>query len=275
MPIPKSLFSVILLLLTIAVVYIFHNELICRAQLMILGSIRQRSFLSNAGLRPPGDLLQKNQIYSLKGLDRIWPHRVNSIRRLRYLYPDFAAFECDIRFDVGSRQLYIGHEPEDIGTLLFSDYLDQVDRNHKLFWLDVKNLNSQNLESFCMAIEELDHRYGIKNRILIESPDTTALIRIKALGWLGSLYLPADLASDLNNQNNSITAIRAFVNRHSSIISQDIRMHDFLSANFPHVRQLTWDIRFKDALNQDRLLKLANDSSLLLCLINIKSPGYR
>jgi hypothetical protein len=275
MPKHKTFLPVFLLVIIIAMLNIFRNDLINRTQLLILGRIRQKAFLSNALLTVPGDLGRKNQIYSLKGLDRIWPHRVNSIQRLRYLYPDFAGFECDIRFDAASRLLYVAHDPEDISPLVFSDYLSQADREHKLFWLDVKNLDSLNLELFCAAIQQLDQRYDIKNRIIIESADTSALIRINALGWLGSLYLPADLSGGLIDQNKSMVAITTFLNNHPTLISQDIGMHDFITAHFRQVKQLTWDIRFKDALNQDLLLKLANDTSLLICLINVKSPGYR
>lgn len=237
--------------------------------------IREKAILSNTFLNQAGNLTPQHQIYSLKGLDRIWPHRVNSIRRLRYLYSQFAGFECDIRFDQASGNLYIAHDPDEISPLVFRDYLSCCDPAHKLFWLDVKNLDSGNLNSFCSLLQQLDRSYKIKNRIIIESPDTSALQQLDQLGWLCSLYLPSGFPVDTAEQTQWTDAINSFLKRNPGFISQDARLHDFMTTHFKQSKQLIWDIRFRDGMNKDLLLKRANDTSLLVCLINVKSPGYR
>jgi len=271
----KLLPTLLLLVIAVAIIYFFRNVLINQVQLQVLGMIRKRAVFSNAVFVRPGNSHQQHHLYSLKGLDRIWPHRVNSIQRLHYLYPDFVGFECDIQFDAASGKLYIAHDSDDLNSLVFTDYLGREDKDHKLFWLDVKNLDSLNQESFCSDLEQLDQQYEIKNRVIIESPNSAVLNRLNQSGWLCSLYLPSAFPAELSDSQNSIGAIAHYLKTNTGLISQDASLHDLMTKNFPQAKQLIWDIRFRDALNKDLLLKLANDSSILLCLINVKSPGYR
>jgi hypothetical protein len=249
------------------VIFLFRYELINSFQRQILNSIRKKAIVSNHFFIP-GNVSPNHLIYSLKGLDRIWPHRVNSLRRLKYLYNSFAGFECDVRFDVTSSHLYVAHDPEDLSTLVFTDYLLQEGKDHKLFWLDVKNLQSFNTIAFCGLLERLDKRFFIKNRIIIESPNFEALEQVREQGWLTSYYMPSEnVALDYH--------LPAILQDEPGLISQDISMHDFMTKNFPGKKQLIWDIRFWDCMSRKTLLKNANDTTVLVFLINVKSPGYR
>jgi hypothetical protein len=271
----KLFSTLVLLVVGFAIIYVFRDVLINQVQLHLLGKIRKRAVFSNAVFARPGNSHQQHRLYSLTGLDRIWPHRVNSIRRLHFLYPDFAGFECDIQFDAASNKLFIAHDSDDINSPVFTDYLSGEDKDHKLFWLDVKNLDSLNQESFCSDLQQLDQQYDIKNRVIIESPNSAVLSRINKSGWLCSLYLPSAFSKQASDSQNSMGDIAGYLQTNTGLISQDASLHDLMTKDFPQAKQLIWDIRFKDALNKDLLLKLANDSSLLLCLINVKSPGYR
>jgi len=249
------------------VIFLFRYELINSLQRQILNSIRKKAIVSNH-LFAGADGTPRHLIYSLTGLDRIWPHRVNSLRRLKYLYNNFAGFECDVRFDAASGHLYVAHDPEDLSPLVFADYLLQEGRDHKLFWLDVKNLTSLNAEAFCALLDLLDKKFFIKNRILIESPNLEALDLVRLHGWLTSYYMPSEqLALDYQ--------LPAIFKDEPGFISQDISMHGFMTKYFPGKKQLIWDIRFWDCMSRKNLLKNANDTTALVFLINVKSPGYR
>jgi hypothetical protein len=249
------------------VIFLFRTELLNSFQRQILNSIREKAFVSNhffiQGNGSPNHL-----IYSLRGLDRIWPHRVNSLRRLKYLYNNFAGFECDVRFDAISSHLFVAHDPEDLSSLVFSDFLLQEGKAHKLFWLDLKNLEAVNTEAFCGLLERLDKKFLIKNRIIIESSNFEALEQVRQQGWLTSYYMPAEnVAVDYH--------LPSILKDQPGLISQDISMHDFMTKNFPGKKQLIWDLRFWDCMSRKTLLKNANDTTVLVCLINVKSPGYR
>jgi len=261
--------------------FVFRNEAIQWLQSELLKSLRGKAIVNNHALLQDSSASQ-HLIYTLKGTDRLWPHRVNSLRRLKYLYPAFSGFECDIRFDASTGGFRIGHDPADVmGTLTFSDYL-RSDPGHKLFWLDVKNLGSDNIGAFCDRLQQLDRQYDIRRRLVIECYDTASAARIGELGYLSALNTsrlsdatdPAP-ASDTGYRTAYRDAIDRLIPRKIKILSGDIRALPFLKTNFPGGKLITWDIRFLDGMNREILLRYANDTSLLICLINVKSPGYR
>ncbi|HMH34703.1 MAG TPA: hypothetical protein VK543_16820 [Puia sp.] len=249
-------------------IFLFHNEMLNGVQQQLLRSIRKKAVVSNHVFVRENTRSGDHRIYSLKGIERIWPHRVNSLRRLKYLSASFTGFECDIRFDPVADQLYVAHDPGDLSPLVFEDYLQWERPKEKLFWLDVKTLDLSNIRSFCSLLERLDQKYSIKNRIIIESPDIDCLLQVMELGYLTSYYMPpleAITNKDLPEQ----------LKNYPGLISQDISVHQFMTKNFPDRKQLIWDIRFRDCMSREVLLRNANDTTALVFLINVKSPGYR
>jgi hypothetical protein len=271
----KLLITIYVFLVAVALLFISRNYWINWTQRQIFAMIRSKAVLSNSIFLRPDNPKGGHLIYSLKGLERIWPHRVNSLERFKFLYPQFAGFECDIRFDTGTRKLFVAHEPAEITGLTFADYLRGEEGSRKLFWLDVKNLDRFNQEAFCKTLDSLDRIYKINNRIIVESRDTNALKGICRSGWLCSLYLPSGLPVDPREKMEGVAAIRNFLKGFNGYISEDIGIQDRMKRYFPETKQLIWDIRFSDGMMKESLLKLANDSSILVCLINVKSPGYR
>jgi hypothetical protein len=253
------------------IICIYRNEALNWLQVSLLKSISSKALISNGALLKDSTVSQ-HLVYTLKGTERIWPHRVNSLRRLDYLYSEFAGFECDIQFDADSARLYVAHD--DPASLQFKDYL-LADKDHKLFWLDVKNLNRNNVRAFCDELQQLDRQFDIKQRVIIESYDTAIAERIGELGYLNCFNPLAIMVAAPARQKEYIAAVKKLLPRKIKLLSAAFETRDFLSKNFPGRKQLTWDIVFWDALSREKLLKIANDTTELVCLINIKSPGYR
>src|SRR5882724_9580168 len=210
-------------------------------------------------------------------MDRIWPHRVNSLRRFSYLYAGFAGFECEIQFDTAARKLLIGHEPADVagvGVASFTASLN-ADPEHKLFWLDVRYLDSNNIGSFCDQLQRLDRQYDIRRRVVIESYDTASAVRIGELGYLSAFDGSRLWHADPVDRTAYVAAVDRLMPGKIKLLSLDAGRVGFLKESFPGRKLITWDIRFWDGMNRDLLLQYANDTSLLICLINVKSPGYR
>ena len=219
------------------------SSIINGIQKQVLETIREEAAHPHASTANSNTQQQAHLIYSLNGLDKIWPHRVNSLERLRYLYKDFAGFECDIRFNAENHHCYIAHDSSEVDSLTFDDYLGQADPEHKLFWLDTKNLNAANVDAFCQKLEELDRQWQIRNRVIVESSDTAALSRIETRRWLSSFYLPSFPATG-KSENEYLHGISSWIKDHGALISQEFAMHSFLSTHFPEKKQLAWDLRF-------------------------------
>jgi hypothetical protein len=243
--------------------------LINSLQLAFLESIRNEARLSNqrfsrTSTRPP------HHIYELKGIERFFPHRVNSLERLKYLYDDFKGFECDINFDETKKAFFVSHEGLSQDNNSFSEYL-KFDTEKKIFWMDVKNLSLTNADAFRAELDNLNEKFDVKNRLIIEATDVESIRKIAAAGYFTSYYVAV-----LND--NARNALKTFCGNDSlgvAVISEDIMLHNHVTNLCSQKKQLTWDLNFRHSMNKKALLSNANDTTVLVCLLNIKSPGYR
>jgi hypothetical protein len=256
----------IILLLLGVLVFICRNRLLNRIQQSLISSISPRAVVDNRRLLRDSSF-SHHLLYSLSGTQRLWPHRVNSRQRFRYLYSEFAGFECDIQFLKNDSALALGHDGP--GPDRFTDYLQDDPAKKKLFWLDVKNLDADNVGAFCTKLHALDQTYAICDRIIIECYDTTTALLISAQGFLTSLNF-SWITSEARTH-----AIRTLCPGKIDLLSGEAAIQPQISRNFPGFSRLSYDIRFRAGMDRDILLKQANDTGLLVSLINVKSPGYR
>lgn len=264
--------------------FIFRNQLINGIQQRLLRSLDGKAIVDNRQLLQD-TCFTHHLLYSLRGVNRLWPHRVNSLQRLRYLYGEFPGFECDIQFLADKGVLRIAHDapgPEGSGHDVpgpddrdpgpapdtFVDYLKLDSPRRKLFWLDVKNVNAGNMRSFCDRLHVLDSLYSIRNRVIIELYDTLTALTIRERGFLTAL-------NAVWIDSYRIPAMRTLYPQRINLLSSDARSLPMLRRDFPGSKQIAWDIAFRNGISSDNLLKRANDTDLLVCLINVKSPGYR
>lgn len=258
--------SLLLLLPVIAGLVCFYRySLINAIQQQLIKSISGRATVSNYTLiRDPS--FSRHLLYALKGTDRLWPHRVNSVQRFRYLYPEFAGFECDIQFDRATGLLRIGHDSAGPDSL--SAYLKADMGQKKLFWLDLKNIRGDNASAFSARLHTLDQQFNLKNRLILECYDTVAVSRLNEQGWLTALNVMQMLTPPAHPPPNPLPP-------HTMLLTGETAIHPLITREFPGLKQLNWDISFRDGMDRANLLKQANDTDLLVCLINVKSPGYR
>src|SRR3982074_3549720 len=99
----KRIVWIVLLLFSGIAAFIYRQQAIHAMQALLLKSLREKASVSNRALVQDPSVAE-HLIYTLKGMERIWPHRVNSLRRFNYLYAGFAGFECDIQFDTAFRK---------------------------------------------------------------------------------------------------------------------------------------------------------------------------
>jgi hypothetical protein len=266
----RALFLIVLLV-TGGLIFFYRYSLINTIQQRLIKSIADRATVANRTLlRDPA--FSHHHLFGLKGTERLWPHRVNSLQRFRYLYGEFAGFECDIQFDPNTGALAIGHDSP--GPESLTGYLDADTGQKKLFWLDLKNIDSGNAASFSARLQTLHRQYSLRDRIILECYDTTAARSLGEQGWLTALNVNALKALDA-------TALPAPPDRpvrlpkNIILLSGESAIHPAIAREYPGLKQLNWDIGFRDGMDRATLLRQANDTGLLVCLIDVKSPGYR
>jgi hypothetical protein len=251
------------------ITFFFRYQIANKIQTGVLENIDGPALSSNVHFSAGNGLYCNHKICSLRGVEKILPHRVNSMERFQYLYSDFKGFECDII--LADNHLYVAHNPEDISPLTW-DHLLEKDDQEKIFWLDVKNLGVENVELFCRYINLLNNKYNLKDRIIIESGNPVPLKQIADSGYLTSLYFPVNNSSNTLDSDSSVSL---YIANTSGLISQDVFWLNLMNKSYPEKKKIIWDISFYTSLNTDILKKYIADTTVLLCLINIKSPGYK
>ena len=263
----KTTSFILISIVLLFIVYCFRFQMLFKVQLYQINSIRQDARLSNNSFASDFHQNSRHHVFLLKGIERIMPHRVNSLQRFAYLYDHFEGFECDIIFDSLHSILFLAHDKQEISAYTFESLLKE-DKKKKIFWLDVKNMDSTSFLTFYQHLKNLDNNYDLKTRIIIESTNPFFLLALMDSGYLTSLYLTRE--TEYGDKN-----FRSYIKKKGRLISQDISQLNMFNKIYPSKKKITWDITFLNSLDKDVLIQHIQDSSILLCLINIKSPGYR
>lgn len=126
--------------------------------------------------------------------DAIWAHRVNSIGALNETLPIFRGIELDMVFMDPSTCFHVFHPPAADRSLTLTEMFQAATSKPDLrVWLDWKNASAQNMPAAVRCLDELDRKFHIRQRVLIETgsddvfPGTNAL---NEAGYLHSYYLP-------------------------------------------------------------------------------------
>jgi glucan phosphoethanolaminetransferase (alkaline phosphatase superfamily) len=128
---------------------------------------------------------------------RIVPHRVNSTGKLaEILYDGYRSLELDVLHRPGQNggHFEVGHGEKDASGHDLAEVLELMPRAAmEKVWIDVKNLNAENLEQVTAELRQLESRFGLKRRVIFESPAAEQLPAITKEGFHTSYYLPTEL----------------------------------------------------------------------------------
>ncbi|MGB0390517.1 MAG: phosphoethanolamine transferase [Salibacteraceae bacterium] len=179
---------------------------------------------------------RKNLIAILNdsGVTRVIPHRLNS-KAIFYEAKSMGTqgFECDVvvsNNDEGVVELEIGHDPIGgmSGNTLEDILLWDPQNTMKKIWLDFKNLNESNADKVLARLNELEKKFDLKNRLIVESTSKSGVLKeFRNEGFHTSYYLPTE--AFLNGSNNEKTDLARRIadqikNQNMSAISFDYKL---------------------------------------------------
>lgn len=212
--------------------------------------------------------------------EKIWVHRVNSIKRLKEIQDKFKGMELDVVFNKSKNYFDVVHPPAKSIGLSLETFFKEVNsiQNH-YFWLDFKNLSDKNRKESLSKLNKLVEKFKIKNNIIVESVNPISLNDFSSDGFITSYYLPnlynkaeAGLIRSLDLISNNIE--QSYV----TAISQDIKSYGALNKFFPNSNKLLWDmsLNWKEKRDRDRAFQLLeSDESIKVLLVRYETKGYR
>jgi len=143
----------------------------------------------------------------------------NNLEHLRKACPDkrIAAIACDVlgtglqslgdgfngvEINVNAPDMRIGHAPQLVYDMTVEEYLAKIGPERlETIWLDIKMLEEEGIDEFIQKLEELDSKYQIKNRTIIETTLVShELCKISDNGWNLCYYMFIKFTKDdINN----------------------------------------------------------------------------
>jgi heptose-I-phosphate ethanolaminephosphotransferase len=192
---------------------------------------------------------------------KVWAHRANSLGKLSEVIGIFPGAELDLVFDEATKRLEVRHPHPppaidvDLDLEEVLDFLKGRGAETHL-WLDLKNLEEDNLDGVLARLSELDQRYDLKDRVIVETTYTgSGFDQFFEQGFYTSYYLPTEeilsaLETDDADQLRQLaTQMSNVVRRHRArAMSFDIRLYDFVKeyleslAAMNDLDYLTWDL---------------------------------
>ncbi len=187
---------------------------------------------------------------------RILPHRTNSIGKLhKILHDGYRSFELDIVFNSKQQQFEVGHDSRAMSQLHLPLFLENTPDTVDKIWFDTKNINKQNIDDLLQRLLQLDEKFNLKQRIIVEGQLTDSIFhKIADAGFYTSFYLPTQRIIRLLKQDKNKAMQQLAHKIASQIALQKVRAVSFDSKLYPFVKRyleplidkkidyLTWDM---------------------------------
>ena len=137
--------------------------------------------------RTNADLVQKNNLGN-----RLLPHRVNTLgKMLEITNTGIRAFETDVFFRPEGGFFEVGHDAEVMTGMTLESFLEKIPRDFEKIWLDIKNAGKTTIPAINKRLLELDKKFGLKSRVIIETSNKSASPSLLSdSGFHLSYYLP-------------------------------------------------------------------------------------
>jgi heptose-I-phosphate ethanolaminephosphotransferase len=189
--------------------------------------------------------LQSQSKNKLINANKNWKKGVNTIERLNALDAETAGFECDVYFDTAAKIFDVHHDPGKSTGLSLEKLIEQYQQKKLTagIWLDIKNLDESNSATALGFLIQLQQKYNLQNKILVESDRSNLLSAFSDNGFFTSYYVPF-----FNPYKISRSELQKWVDSTSTAISNAkvdalsgyYFQSSFLNHYFPRYPFLTW-----------------------------------
>lgn len=121
-----------------------------------------------------------------------WIKAVNTTERMKSLAVELPGFECDVYYVRSGNFFDVHHDKNASQHIRLDSLLDiyQARGMRSCIWLDLKNLRDSNKTEACNELVRLRDKYGLKNKLLIESNHPEFLQPFSDSGFFTVYYTP-------------------------------------------------------------------------------------
>ena len=201
------------------------------------------SFVKNVS---PADFPHCNN--TLIQTSKNWIKAIDNENAIKKLPVNTGGFEVDVYFDTTIHSFYVYHDSLGMSSLTIDHLLD-IYKSRNLtssVWFDFKNLNYYNHEKSLDAFIALRKKYGLENKIIIESSQINYLPPFCENGFFTSYYTPYFNPYELKKDDlkKIIDTISHNLKLYPvSALSGYYFQYHFLKKYYPDYPILTWAVK--------------------------------
>lgn len=208
---------------------------------------------------------------------KLWAHRANDTVVAQTKKQFFDGLEVDVMYSAEDNELYIGHDEWDgMYKLTLEEWFAALPEPEKTcYWIDMKNLDNNNAEIISNKIIDITERFHIKDKVMVEHTNWTALKTVKDKGlyvilWVYNMYWN-DGHIDTTTWKNNIKQQIEFLK--PDALSCEYRMFPLLPESFPEQNIHFWHTpaELNDA-NAELTRRLCRNESVKVVLVDYDEP---
>ncbi len=208
---------------------------------------------------------------------KIWFKAVNNVDKARMIDSAANGFEMDVYFDTAKNSFFVYHDSSAMSSTNADEIFAVVAQRklHTSIWLDFKNLAEKNKAAALRQLQDLQKKYQLAGRILVESSDPSSLQSFCDSGFFTSYYVPFfnPYTEDENAMVGRIDSIASMLKKYpTSALSGYYFQLPFLKKFFPVFPLLTWTDDSKISLvNRVFNYQLEKDKDVLIVLHDVEN----
>jgi hypothetical protein len=217
---------------------------------------------------------QNNETYLNEELNitlpqnKIWAHRVNSLKNIKNRVSDFYGIEIDIFYNKRDNNFEVKHDIDESGINL-EHFLDSILTIKRVsIWFDYKNLNEET-NSGISKLSEILVKRNIEKTSFVDSYYGSDLEgfdgKIATSYWISASQTPKQKIERDKLYEEKYKKIHTL---NVSMLSASFEMFDFLTEYFPHYKCNYW---MSGPLSQEKkaiLNKMASSPNVNIILID-------
>ena len=206
---------------------------------------------------------------------KVWAHRVNDIESAKIKSKNFDGIEVDAIYSKFQKKIFIGHELADtINNIMLDEWFNAIENpSKKCFWIDFKNLDTENATDIAYNICSTMARKGLHDNIFVESYNIQALKKLKKTGlriilWTDDLsWNKLDTATWCKQTKERIEDLKP------DAISNRAEMAELMIRTFPEQNIHIWQTPAEyNEKNAERTRELCNNKSVYVVLVDYDKP---
>ena len=188
---------------------------------------------------------------------KIYTHRCDSVEKVKEQIGKVIGVELDITFYPDQGIFDTSHDPQPSIKFPLEDFFVELSKTDFKFWLDFKNLTSENAVQALNELNRLFKKYNIdKSRAILESHNYQNLDIFHKDGFYTSYYCPVDdqryLITDENFEEYKSQLIKAVNSGNISAVSFPASYYYLVKKTGVDVDLLTWHLGMNFSLHNLR-----------------------